>query len=80
MNLKKKIALCVFLSLTSLTFAQKWTAKKGTLMTRFAKDVNPEKVLPEYPRPQMVRTEWLNLNGLWQYQQGKSAELSFQLV
>jgi hypothetical protein len=23
--------------------------------------------LPEYPRPQMVRPEWMNLNGLWEY-------------
>ena len=23
--------------------------------------------LPEYPRPQMVRTNWQNLNGLWEY-------------
>src|SRR5213596_1956214 len=23
--------------------------------------------LPEYPRPQLVRKEWLNLNGLWDY-------------
>ncbi len=23
--------------------------------------------LPEYPRPQMVRSEWLNLNGIWDY-------------
>jgi Glycosyl hydrolases family 2/Glycosyl hydrolases family 2, sugar binding domain/Glycosyl hydrolases family 2, TIM barrel domain len=23
--------------------------------------------LPEYPRPQMVREGWLNLNGLWEY-------------
>jgi beta-galactosidase/beta-glucuronidase len=23
--------------------------------------------LPEYPRPQMVRPEWVNLNGLWEY-------------
>lgn len=36
-------------------------------MTRWAKDVDPHKVHPEYPRPQMVREEWLNLNGLWQY-------------
>ena len=23
--------------------------------------------LPEYPRPQMIRPQWVNLNGLWDY-------------
>ncbi|MDB5321425.1 MAG: beta-galactosidase/beta-glucuronidase, partial [Phycisphaerales bacterium] len=36
-------------------------------MTRWAKDVTPDKPLPEYPRPQMVRPNWVNLNGLWGY-------------
>ena len=36
-------------------------------MTRWAKKVAPETVHQEYPRPQMVREDWLNLNGLWQY-------------
>jgi Glycosyl hydrolases family 2, sugar binding domain/Glycosyl hydrolases family 2/Glycosyl hydrolases family 2, TIM barrel domain len=36
-------------------------------MTKWARDVKPSKVLPEYPRPQMVRDEWQNLNGLWDY-------------
>ncbi|MFD2146581.1 glycoside hydrolase family 2 protein [Mucilaginibacter antarcticus] len=39
-------------------------------MSKFAKDVNPANVLPEYPRPQLVRKDWLNLNGLWQFQPG----------
>ncbi|MBC8352027.1 MAG: sulfatase-like hydrolase/transferase [Planctomycetes bacterium] len=39
----------------------------GHLVTRWAGDVDPNNVLPEYPRPQMVRDEWLNLNGHWQY-------------
>jgi hypothetical protein len=36
-------------------------------MTKWAKDVTPDKVHPEYPRPQMVRKDWQNLNGLWDY-------------
>jgi hypothetical protein len=36
-------------------------------MTRWAADVNPTNVHPEYPRPQLVRADWLNLNGLWNY-------------
>lgn len=36
-------------------------------MTRWAAEVSPANVLPEYPRPQFVRTEWLNLNGLWNF-------------
>ncbi len=44
-----------------------WKPADGPLMTRWAKEVSPENVLPEYPRPQMTRTTWLNLNGLWDY-------------
>jgi len=40
---------------------------KGPLMTRWAKDVSADSVHPEYPRPQMVRKDWANLNGLWEY-------------
>ena len=36
-------------------------------MTRWAAEVSPTNVWPEYPRPQLVRSEWLNLNGLWDY-------------
>ncbi|UCG48789.1 MAG: hypothetical protein JSU94_03225 [Phycisphaerales bacterium] len=39
----------------------------GPLMTRWAKNVSPTNAHPEYPRPQMVRGNWLNLNGLWEY-------------
>lgn len=44
-----------------------WQMQPSPLQTRWAKEVNPDNVLPEYPRPQMVRNEWQNLNGLWQY-------------
>src|SRR5687768_16374950 len=51
---------------------QQWQVQKAPLMTRWAKDVSAEKVHPEYPRPQPVRQNWQNLNGLWSYAiQGK---------
>ena len=43
----------------------KWQPAAGPLKTRWAKDVSPANALPEYPRPQLVRDDWLNLNGLW---------------
>jgi len=36
-------------------------------MTRWAKEVTVDNVHPEYPRPAMVRENWLNLNGQWDY-------------
>jgi beta-galactosidase/beta-glucuronidase len=43
------------------------TQEHEGLRTRWASQVNPDRVLPEYPRPQMVRRDWLNLNGYWEY-------------
>lgn len=45
----------------------KWAPRKASLTTRWAADVDPANPLPEYPRPQLVRKEWQNLNGLWQF-------------
>ncbi len=72
MNLKKIPTLTFFLLIPFLLFAQKWQPKQAPIMTRFAKEVNPKNVLSQYPRPQMMRNRWLNLNGLWQYQPGTS--------
>ncbi|HID78070.1 MAG TPA: glycoside hydrolase family 2 [Planctomycetaceae bacterium] len=47
--------------------AAPWEPARAPLMTRWAEDVSPDHVHPEYPRPLMVRSEWLNLNGLWQF-------------
>jgi hypothetical protein len=42
-----------------------WHPAKAALMTRWAADVSPTNALPDYPRPQFVRPDWVNLNGLW---------------
>jgi len=44
-----------------------WKPAQAPLMTRWAADVNPTNALPEYPRPQLIRDDWMNLNGLWDY-------------
>lgn len=55
------------IALSFCIHAEDWKPAPDTLMTQWAKDVDPAHPLPEYPRPQMVRKEWANLNGLWDY-------------
>ena len=47
--------------------ASAWKPVGGRIVTRWAAEVQPGLVLPEYPRPQLVRKDWANLNGLWDY-------------
>ena len=47
-----------------------WQMQTAPLMTDWAQQVAANNPLPEYPRPQMVRTNWMNLNGIWQFQAG----------
>ena len=44
-----------------------WKPADGPLKTRWTDSVTPDTAWPEYPRPQMTRKRWKNLNGLWQY-------------
>jgi len=47
--------------------AQNWKMQPVTIQSRWAKEVSPTNALKEYPRPQLVRSNWTNLNGLWDY-------------
>lgn len=47
--------------------AAAWRPVQGRLLTKWAAAVTPDSVLPEYPRPQLVRPRWQNLNGLWDF-------------
>ncbi|MCR4926316.1 MAG: glycoside hydrolase family 2 [Clostridiales bacterium] len=38
-----------------------------SISTRWRNMVDADNVLPEYPRPQLVRDEWINLNGVYDY-------------
>ena len=62
----------LFLALTFLAFAgmvagQGWKPAGERIKTEWAAKIDPANPLPEYPRPQMARSDWKNLNGLWEY-------------
>ena len=44
-----------------------WAPQGDKIKTKWAKEVDPKNVWPEYPRPQLQRKDWLNLNGAWSY-------------
>jgi beta-galactosidase/beta-glucuronidase len=59
--------LVVIVGYSNLDAQTSWQLNTSRITSKWAKEVNPEKVWQEYPRPQMVREQWLNLNGLWDY-------------
>jgi len=68
MKLKTNLLLTLLsLSSTGLFGQTAWFMRPVQLQTRWAKEVSPDNALKDYPRPQMTRANWINLNGLWQY-------------
>ena len=68
------IAMAICATLTLAAAAAGWQMQTAPLMTDWAAQVNPSNPLPEYPRPQMQRADWMNLNGIWQFKRGYSAD------
>lgn len=53
---------------------QPYEKKTAVLMTTWGEALQAtDPILSEYPRPQMQRDKWLNLNGIWQFQPAESA-------
>lgn len=68
MKMIQSLAAAVMVAAFSASSAsENWAPAAGPLQTRWARGVTPRKVWKEYPRPQMARQEWMNLNGLWEY-------------
>ena len=42
-----------------------YVPKKAALITDWADKVDLNNPHPEYPRPQLVRQDWVSLNGVW---------------
>ncbi|MFF3897160.1 AbfB domain-containing protein [Streptomyces sp. NPDC001812] len=47
--------------------SQAWTPEPAPMTTPWTSQVPVDTPLPEYPRPQLTRPDWANLNGIWDF-------------
>ena len=67
MRYKIITSIAAILAVAGTLSAQQWAPAGDRIKTKWAEEVSPTNAHPEYPRPQMVRSEWQSLNGLWDY-------------
>lgn len=60
-------AAATFTICMQLSAQQAYKMQPIAIQSRWAKEVTPENALTAYPRPQLERKDWQNLNGLWEY-------------
>ncbi len=70
MRIVKSVSMLSFLVLSVSCTPKneiKWKPAENPILTKWTSDVDPLKPWLQYPRPDMVRNAWMNLNGLWNY-------------
>lgn len=67
MTVRQLFAAMFLTAAASALTAQAYSPAGDRIKTRWASRITPENVWREYPRPQMQRTDWVNLNGCWDY-------------
>ena len=63
----RKILTILFTVFLTFNLSAQWQPAGDKIKTSWASQIDVKNVLPEYPRPIMERSEWQNLNGLWNY-------------
>lgn len=63
----KKTSLVIATIFCATLVVAQWKPVGDKIKTPWADKIDPQNVLPEYPRPILERTDWQNLNGLWDY-------------
>ena len=61
------IGLITLLNPSCQTEKADWQIADIPIKTQWAESIDSQNPWPEYPRPQLVRNQWSNLNGLWKY-------------
>jgi len=79
------IGVCLFAPVIVKAQNSTWHIAKTRLTTPWTHKVKPGNVHSKYPRPQMVRDHWENLNGVWDYSivsafQGKPASWNGKIL
>lgn len=77
----KRLCLLAVATLMALSeaCAAEWQRLSARLMTPWGENIDPENVWQEYPRPQLVRDNWMNLNGVWDYfRRTNSVKLTYE--
>ncbi|MBT3149452.1 AbfB domain-containing protein [Streptomyces sp. CHD11] len=52
---------------TATAAPRAWAPKPAPMTTPWTGQVSVDNPLPEYPRPQLTRPDWANLNGIWDF-------------
>jgi len=73
-SLMPAIAVTGALATLAPAVSQALESKQAPIMTKWAAKVDREHPWPDYPRPQFARKDWLNLNGVWEYQSGTATD------
>ena len=64
---------CFLISITIIFYGllfpkqYKWYPAGDKIKTKWGVNLSSNKIWQEYPRPQLERKDWLNLNGIWSY-------------
>lgn len=61
------LSCLLFSSCTTDRDVTSWKIADNPILTPWAENVDPLAPWPEYPRPDLKRERWINLNGLWEY-------------
>lgn len=65
--MKRRLFLIAVVLIGLSAYAQERNLNPEQMKTPWGEEVTPENAWRQYPRPQLVRSAWMNLNGLWDY-------------